>query len=126
MINISVKGDFKHTEEFFKRAQDSTFYRHLSLYGQRGVDALAAATPKDTGKTASSWTYEINERSGEIQIIWHNTNLTYTGIPIAILIQYGHGTRNGGYVIGRDFINPALQPVFDAIAEDVWKEVSKP
>lgn len=126
MINISVKGDFKHAEEFFKRAQDSTFYRHLSLYGQRGVDALAAATPKDTGKTASSWAYEINERSGEIQIIWHNTNLTYTGIPIAILIQYGHGTRNGGYVIGRDFINPALQPVFDAIAEDVWKEVSKP
>lgn len=125
MINIKVKGDFKNTEKFFSRSKNSEFFKHLDDYGRKGVEALRLATPKDTGVTADSWDYEIDMSHGQIIIAWMNNNKTKTGIPIVILVQYGHGTRNGGYVIGRDFINPATQPVFDAIAEDVWKEVSK-
>lgn len=125
MINIKVKGDFKNAEKFFSRSKNSEFFKHLDEYGRKGVEALRIATPKDTGVTADSWEYEINTKHGEIQIAWTNSNKTKTGIPIVVLVQYGHGTGNGGYVVGRDFINPAIQPVFDAIAEDVWKEVSK-
>ena len=88
-----------------------------------GVDALAAATPVDTGKTAASWTYEIEKKNGSYSIVWLNTNVNKY-VNIALILQYGHGTRNGGYVKGRDYINPAIQPIFDKIAEDAWREVT--
>lgn len=94
----------------------------LASYGERGVKALAAATPKDTGKTADSWTYSIEEGKGTVSIVWSNTNVN-KGLNIAVLLQYGHGTRNGGYVQGRDYINPALRPLFDEIANKAWEEV---
>lgn len=94
----------------------------LNKYGQRGVEALSHATPVDTGKTAASWSYEIQESDNSIEIIWSNSNVN-KGLNIAILLQYGHGTRNGGYVVGRDYINPALQPLFDELADKAWEEV---
>ncbi|MDD6486624.1 MAG: hypothetical protein PUF61_06765, partial [Spirochaetales bacterium] len=96
----------------------------LDKFGQAGVDALAAATPKDSGKTASCWYYEITHRNGSSSISFHNSNIQ-NGVPIAIILQYGHGTRNGGYVQGRDYINPAIRPLFDKIADNAWKEVTK-
>lgn len=96
----------------------------LEKYAKDGVNALASATPVGSGATSRSWDYEITQTSKGVSISWHNSNLV-NGIPLAILIQYGHGTRNGGYVQGRDFINPALQPIFDRMADDVWREVTK-
>ena len=93
-------------------------------YGREGVAALASATPVDSGLTASSWYYEIINRNGTAQITFYNSNIQ-NGVPIAIILQYGHGTRNGGWVQGRDYINPAIQPIFDRIANDAWKEVTK-
>ena len=90
-----------------------------------GVDALAKATPKKTGKTAASWSYEIKERFNSVEITWSNNNLTNTGVPVAVLIQYGHGTKVGKYVKGIDYINPALKPVFELIADQVWEEVDR-
>ena len=94
----------------------------LEHYGQKGVDALAAATPKDTGKTAESWVYQIEQTGSGWAIVWSNTNV-YRGINIAIILQYGHGTGTGGYVQGRDYINPAIQPIFDEMVEKIWKEL---
>ena len=125
MIKIEHKGNFKHTERFFKSVKEEQIFSKLDSYGKLGVIALAMNTPVDTGKTASSWSYEIRHDSRNVSICWKNDNMTKTGIPIVILLQYGHGTRNGGYVQGRDFINPAIQPVFDEIAENVWKEITK-
>ena len=125
MIRVQHKGNFDHVEGFFKKIKAKKLYSELDSYGKLGVIALAMNTPVDTGKTASSWSYEIRQDGGNVQIIWKNSNTTKTGIPIVILLQYGHGTRNGGYVKGRDFINPAIQPVFDEIAENVWKELTK-
>ena len=122
MIVIKQKGDFKKTEKFLNRAQQVRLSGILQYYGQRGVYALAQATPKDTGTTASSWSYDISVSSGQSKITWSNSNVN-RGVNIAILLQYGHGTRNGGYVKGRDYINPALQPIFDEIANAAWKEV---
>ncbi len=122
MIVIKQKGDFKKTEEFLNRAQQVKLAQVLQHYGQRGVFALSQATPKDTGKTAESWSYEVTVGSGESKITWSNSNVN-KGVNIAILLQYGHGTRNGGYVKGRDYINPAIQPIFDEIANTAWKEV---
>lgn len=125
MIGIKQKGDFTHTEKFFKRIKTNQIYKELNKYGVLGATMLAMYTPIRTGKTASSWDYKIKQTDGQIAIYWTNDNRTKTGIPIAILIDYGHGTRNGGYVQGRHYISPAIQPVFDEIAESVWREVTK-
>jgi hypothetical protein len=99
-------------------------FRELKKYGEDGVKALADATPKDSGKTAASWSYEVEKSKGSYTIAWTNSNIN-DGVPIAVILQYGHGTRNGGYVQGRDYINPAIRPIFDQIAEDAWREVIK-
>lgn len=122
VITFSQKGSFKNTETFLNRVKKKNFYKSLDKYGQEGVKALSAATPVDTGKTADSWYYEIEIKMDHVSITWNNSNVN-EGIPIAVLIEYGHATRNGGYVQGRDFINPTMRPIFDRIAEDVWKEV---
>lgn len=123
MITFSHSGDFKHTDKFLKRMSHGQVFEVLHRYGNEGVLALRKATPLDSGETANSWTYEIVNRGGTYSIIWDNTHII-DGRPIAILIQYGHGTRNGGYVMGRDYINPALRPIFDQILSSVWKEVT--
>jgi hypothetical protein len=123
VITISSHGSFENTEKFLKRMSDKSIFDSLSRYGEEGVQALAEATPKDSGDTARSWTYEIERTSTSYAIIWSNTNVV-DGVPIAVLIQVGHGTGTGGYVSGRDYINPALRPVFDRIAASVWKEVT--
>lgn len=123
-IVFKSKGNFKYTEQFFKRMKSQDLKEKLNQYGMVGAAALAANTPYDTGKTAASWNYEIHKGNGSIELVWTNSNSS-KGIPIVVLIQYGHATRNGGYVQGRDFINPAIQPVFDAIAKDIWNEVTK-
>lgn len=122
MITIKAKGDFKKTETFFNRLMKTDFMSILSKYGSLGVDALAAATPADSGKTASSWRYDIVNSGDSASIIWSNTNVN-KGVNIAVILQYGHGTRNGGYVQGRDYINPAMRPIFDEIAQKAWAEV---
>lgn len=124
MIRFKQKGDFHKLDTFFERIKEIIKMSNLDKYGQQGVDALAAATPKDTGNTAGSWYYEVEHRNGSSTISFHNSNIN-KGVPIAVILQYGHGTRNGGYVQGRDYINPAIQPLFDKIAEDAWKEVTK-
>lgn len=125
MIGIKQKGDFANTERFFKRIKTKQIYKELNKYGILGVTMLAMYTPIDTGKTAASWNYKIEQTDTQIAIYWTNDNRTKTGIPIAVLVDYGHGTRNGGYVQGRHYIAPAIQPVFDEIAESVWREVTK-
>jgi hypothetical protein len=104
--------------------KDGQVYNILHSYGQQGVQALSDATPTETGETAHSWYYEVERRNGRYSLSFHNSHMA-DGIPVAILIQYGHATRNGGFVQGRDFINPALKPIFDRIANDVWKAVIK-
>ena len=124
MITFSSKGNFKKTFSFMERAKEVVHLGNLDKYGREGVAALAAATPIDTGKTASSWVYEIVREAGSASIVFSNT-IVVNGENIAILLQYGHGTRNGGYVVGRDYINPAIQPIFDKMATDAWREVTK-
>ena len=121
-IVITQKGDFKKTFKLLFKLRNREFFRKLEQYGQIGVEALSQATPKRTGKTAESWTYEIHYTDSSVEIVWINTNEN-KGRNIAVLIQYGHGTRNGGYVQGIDYINPAMASVFDDIAEKVWQEV---
>lgn len=128
-IRFKTSGDFKHLTGFFKKYKEGRFYRNLNYYGQLGVEALSSATPKDTGTTAASWSYKIEsnrDAEGHLQvsITWRNSNTTKNGIPIVILLQYGHAMPNGGYVQGRDFINPAIEPIFNQIKESVWKEVT--
>ena len=126
MIRVTVRGDFRKTEDFLSRMKARSYLSGLSKYGPVGVAALAAATPFDSGKTAESWYYEIIDRPGYFSIQWLNSNVEEPGtIPIAAIIQYGHGTRHGGYVQGRDYINPAMRPVFDQIAVDMWREVTR-
>lgn len=122
VIKITQKGDFSKTFKFLRKLRQKKFINKLHEYGQMGVDALSQATPVRTGLTASSWGYILEATSDTISIIWTNSNQN-KGLYIAVLLQYGHGTRNGGYVQGRDYINPAMRPVFDAIAEDAWLEV---
>jgi hypothetical protein len=124
MISVESKGDFKNTEAFLTTMKNGDLSRVLHRYGQQGVLALARATPLDSGKTASEWSYRIGKTKTSWTLIFENNHII-NGVPIAILIQYGHGTKNGGYVQGRDFINPAIRPIFDQIAEAVWKEVGK-
>lgn len=122
IITFSHKGDFQKTDRLFHRIIERHYKNKLAKYGEKGVRALSAATPNDSGKTAESWSYEISEGDGSLSVYWKNSNVN-DGVNIAIILQYGHGTRNGGYVEGRDYINPAIQPVFDAMADEAWKEV---
>lgn len=124
MISFRQKGDFSKLTNFFERAKQAVHLSDLDKYGKEGVAALASATPVRTGKTANSWYYEITHKDGSVSISFLNSNIQ-NGIPIAIIIQYGHGTNNGGWVQGRDYINPAIQPLFDKIANDAWREVTK-
>ena len=121
-IVFTQKGDFKKTFKFLFKLRNREFLQKIDQYGQMGVEALANATPKRSGKTAESWTYEIHYTGSSVEIVWINTNEN-KGRNIAVLIQYGHGTRNGGYVQGIDFINPAMAPIFEEIADGVWQEV---
>lgn len=123
-VVIKHRGSFNNTRKFLKNAGRINFRNILDSYGRKGVAALASATPSDTGLTAKSWGYEIKINKGSFSLIWTNSNVV-DGVPIAIILQYGHGTRNGGFVQGRDYINPALQPIFDKISEDLWQEVTK-
>lgn len=122
MIKISCKGDFKRTTKFLTRAANLKVAHILEKYAQQGVNALSSATPKDTGETAGSWGYEIKISNNVATISWTNSKMA-GDTPLVILLQFGHGTGTGGYVQGRDFINPAMRPVFDKIADDVWREV---
>lgn len=124
-ITVSTSGSFENTESFFKRMSKSKIGRVLESYGAMGTAALAAATPMETGLTASSWRHEVSREGSGWQLSWHNQNGSQ-GYKIAILLQYGHGTGTGGYVAGRDYINPAIQPIFDKIATEVWREVTRP
>lgn len=123
MITFKVRGSTERTEAFLRKNKKIKI-SNLEQYGVMGVNALAAATPVKTGNTASSWDYKIIEENGKIKIVWTNSNVV-KGQQIAVLLQYGHVTGNGGYVVGRDYINPALQPIFDDIAKNAWKEVNK-
>ena len=123
MIKITQKGDFSKTYRFLNRIRKRKTRNKFNEFGQMGVDALRQATPKDTGKTADSWSYEVIVTSKYAEIIWSNSNFNKY-FNIAVGIQYGHATRNGGYVKGIDYINPAMKPVFDSIANEMWKEVT--
>lgn len=124
MIKFRQKGDFSKLTRFLERAKETVRIGDLDKFGKEGVAALASATPVDSGETASSWYYEIENRKGSVTISFHNSNIQ-NEVPIAIILQYGHGTRNGGWVQGRDYINPAIQPIFDKIANNAWEEVIK-
>ena len=124
MITFRQKGDFSKLNRFLERAKETVRLGDLDRYGREGVAALASATPVDSGKTASSWYYEISRTKGGAAISFKNSNIN-KGVPIAIILQYGHATGNGGWVQGRDYINPAIQPIFDKLANDAWKEVKK-
>lgn len=124
MIQIKQRGDFKKLEKYLKKSLGQDYMSVLEKYGQQGVTALSAVTPIDTGLTATSWSYEIIQNESTISVVWNNSNVQ-NGINIAIILQYGHGTRNGGYVSGRDYINPALRPIFDKMADAAWKEVTR-
>lgn len=124
MISFRSKGDFSKATRYFEQlSKISNLEQILSKYGQMGVSALASATPTDTGLTASSWYYEIEHQNGDVSLSFKNSNIN-KGVNIAVILQYGHGTGTGGWVAGRDYINPAIQPVFDKIAEDAWREVT--
>lgn len=124
MISFKQKGDFSNLSRFLEKAKETIKIGDLDRYGREGVAALSSVTPVDSGLTASSWYYKIERGNGSISISFHNSNVQ-NGVPIAIILQYGHGTRNGGWVEGRDYINPAIQPLFDKIADNAWKEVRK-
>lgn len=124
MIKFRQKGDFSKVTKYLAKVKDVAKLNNLDKYGREGVAALASATPVDSGLTANSWSYKIERQSGSVSISFHNTNIN-KGVPIAIILQYGHGTKNGGWVEGRDYINPAILPIFDKIANDAWKEVTK-
>lgn len=124
MISFKHTGDFSKTTKFLERAKRGDYLKVLDKYGKEGVKALSSATPVDSGTTANSWSYKIEKGNSSAKISFLNSNVN-KGVPIAIILQYGHGTRNGGYVQGRDYINPAIQPIFDQIANEAWKEVTK-
>lgn len=124
IIQFKQKGDFSKTENFLKKLRKLDLDSVLDKYGKLGVDALSKATPVDTGKTAASWDYKIDKGKGVVTITWTNSNVN-NGVPIALLIQYGHGTGTGGYVQGIDYIKPAIRPIFDELANALWEEVTK-
>ena len=124
MIRFRQKGDFSNLTRYLEKNKNGIRVGDLEKYGRAGVSALASATPVDSGLTASSWYYKIERAKNSVMIKFGNSNVQ-NGVPIAIILQYGHGTRNGGWVEGRDYINPAIQPVFDQIADSAWREVTK-
>ena len=124
MISFRQKGDFSNLSSYFEKVKEKVKLGDLNKYGRAGVAALASATPVDSGQTANSWYYEIERQNGSVSIVFNNSNVN-KGVPIAIILQYGHGTGTGGWVQGRDYINPAIQPIFDEIANNAWKEVTK-
>ena len=123
MIIFKHRGSFKNINAFLRKMEKREMFNGLESLGQEGVDALISYTPVDSGITASSWYYDIQVDSQNARISWHNDNVV-AGTPLVILLQYGHGTGTGGYVQGRDFINPAIEPIFNRIAEEVWKVVT--
>lgn len=123
MIRFTHKGNFAKTTRYFEKLKQTARISILDKYAQKGVAALASATPVDTGLTANSWYYEIKRDKNSATITFNNSNIQ-NGVPIAIILQYGHGTGTGGWVQGRDYINPAIQPIFDQIVNDAWKEVT--
>lgn len=125
MITVRQKGDFAKLTRYLVKANNAARLKDLDRYGREGVAALASATPVDTGLTANSWYYKIERSKGSVTINFCNSNIQ-NGVPIAIILQYGHGTGTGGWVEGRDYINPAIQPIFDKLANDAWKEVTNP
>lgn len=122
MITFCHKGNFDKTENFLKKASKRDIMSILNKFGELGVKALSSSTPVDTGVTAASWNYSVENKNGQYSIYWTNSN-TVNGVPIAIMLQYGHSSKNGGFVSGRDYINPAIRPIFDNIANEAWKEV---
>ena len=124
MISFRHKGGFSKTSRYLVNTKKAVKIKDLDRFGKEGVAALASATPIDTGLTASSWYYEIEQKNGSVTIRFNNSNIQ-NGIPIAIILEYGHGTKNGGWVQGRDYINPSIQPIFDKIANNAWREVTK-
>ena len=124
MLRIKQKGDWRFTQKFLQSINSKHIPHILEKYGKLGVDALSVATPSDTGRTASSWGYHIEQTGSSYSIVWTNSNVN-NGVNIAVILQYGHGTNNGGFVQGIDYINPALKPVFEKIADEVWKEIIK-
>ena len=124
MISFRQKGDFRKLSRYFERLKEVIHLGILDKYGQAGVDALSSSTPVDSGLTAASWHYEIERQNGSVAIVYKNSNVN-VGVPIAIILQLGHGTGTGGWVEGRDYINPSIRPIFDKIADEAWKEVTK-
>ena len=122
-VNFEVSGGFTKTERFLNRMKRREYLNVLDEFGRDGVQALRNATPVDSGATAEAWAYEIKRTRNYTEIVWTNSNIN-DGVPIAVILQYGHGTGTGGYVQGRDYINPAIRPVFDKIAEKAWKVVT--
>lgn len=123
MIKFSSSGSTKKTQDFLKRMQQPSLFSFAESLAQRGVSALQAATPQATGQTAAAWGYEVEIKDGKTTIYWTNSH-TEDGVNIAVILQYGHGTGTGGYVAGRDYINAAIQPIFDEIADELWKKVT--
>ncbi len=124
MITVKQKGSFNNFYSWCERIKEVFNLGILDEYGRRGVEALAAATPKNSGSTAQSWNYEITRTQNSASLTFYNTNEN-KGVPIAIILQYGHATKNGSWVEGIDYVNPAIQPIFEQISEELWKEVSK-
>ena len=124
MITFRQDGDFSKLTSFLEKSKELFNVGILDKYGRKGVEALSAATPIDSGETANSWYYRIENKNGSAAIVFCNSHIQ-NGVPIAIILQYGHGTRNGGWVEGRDYINPALQPIFDELVKEAWKEATK-
>jgi hypothetical protein len=122
-ITFTEKGSFKNTEKYLRKLKTAQLYAVLNKYGSLGVNALSNATPTESGRTAASWLFTIEQRPGYYSIRWHNSHIE-DGRPIAVLLQYGHGTGTGGYVQGRDYIMPAIRPIFDQMAAEAWKEVT--
>ena len=121
-ITFKQRGDLSRTQRFLRNAQAAIKFRNLDTYAEQGLAALKNATPYETGETANSWYYEIERTQNSVSIVYKNSNIQ-NGVQIAVILQYGHGTGTGGYVQGRDYINPAIRPVFDKLANDAWEEV---
>ena len=124
MISFRHKGNFSKFNRYLERAKNVVRVGDLDKFGRQGVAALASATPIDSGQTANSWYYEIERTKGSVSISFHNSNIQ-NGVPIAIILQYGHGTGTGGWVQGRDYINPSIQPIIDSIVNEAWREVTR-
>lgn len=123
MITFRQKGNFRKFQSFSERLLEIVKLGKLDKYGRAGVDALSSATPVDSGETSKSWSYEISRRRNRVILSFRNSNMA-GNVPVAIILQYGHATRSGGWIEGRDFINPAIQPIFDAMIKDIWSEVT--